>query len=79
MVGGDRLMSFDQPISFVDADVGRCVEGEMFESTSGVDNLVLTTSSMPSFTVVVTPFTTPSTTPVGWLVGYRELCQTFSS
>lgn len=79
-----RLMAFDSPVSYRDADVGRCVDSELFEvetnDRSEVDNLVLTTPEVPSFTVVVTqppsarvttsPTTRrrpPGTTPVNFL------------
>jgi hypothetical protein len=51
-----RLVAFDAPLNFENADVGRCVETDYFDfaNDEGVENLVLSTPAVPSFTVVVT-------------------------
>jgi len=57
------LQTFESPLHFHNADVGRCVAAELFNVTD-VDGTAATgtTTDVPSFTVELTPPTT--TTPL---------------
>ena len=58
------LQTFESPLNFHNADVGRCVAADLFNATE-VDATAapVTTTDVPSFTVELTPPTT--TTPPG--------------
>lgn len=58
------LQTFESPLNFHNADVGRCVAAELFNVTD-VDGTAatVTTTDVPSFTVELTHPTT--TTPFG--------------
>jgi len=60
------LQTFESPVSFHNADVGRCVANELFNVTD--TNGATLTTDVPTFTVVLThpePSWTTTTRPTG--------------
>ena len=58
------LQTFDSPLSFHNADVGRCIASELLNVTDATETAV--TTDVPSFTVEVThPEPSTTTRPTG--------------
>jgi len=60
------LQTFESPVSFHNADVGRCVANELFNVTDATG--ATATTDVPTFTVVLThpePSWTTTTRPTG--------------